>query len=304
MQPNSIEQVVRTGLCSGCGVCAYLQPNDFQMVDVPDQGRRPRALNGGGTPSGEAMAACPCIGLSHDVANDAGGRIEDLRDGWGPVYRLWEGYAVDHELRYGGSSGGAASALALFALEMRGFEGVLHTGPNSETPYLNQTVISRSREELLARTGSRYSPASPCDGLGVIEEAKSPFVFIAKPCDVAAANSARRIRSDLDKGLGLTIAFFCAGIPSTAGTLVLVVEPLPEPVPEVEPEVVDDPEWDVPEPEVLEPEDVLEVEVVPVHLEVFLSLRPQTLQNIALSSFSVPQLEHSITFLHLHNFEA
>jgi coenzyme F420 hydrogenase subunit beta len=219
MQPKSIDQVVKSGLCSGCGACAYLQPKDIQMVDVVDQGRRPQSLHGKGMITGEAMAACPGIGLSRDLDGDASGQVEELSAGWGPVYRLWEGFAADHELRYGGSSGGAASALALFALEGRGFEGVLHTGANSEKPYLNQTVISRSREELLARTGSRYSPASPCDRLGVIEEAKSPFVFIGKPCDVAAANAARRIRPSLDKALGLTIAFFCAGTPSTAGTL-------------------------------------------------------------------------------------
>ena len=44
-------------------------------------------------------------------------------------------------------------------------------------------------------------------------------MFIGKPCDVAAASNARVTRPDLDRQLALTIAIFCAGTPSTEGTL-------------------------------------------------------------------------------------
>jgi hypothetical protein len=47
-------------------------------------------------------------------------------------------------------------------------------------------------------------------------------VFIGKPCDVAGVQAARRERPGLDEKLGLTVAFFCAGVPSTRGTLELL----------------------------------------------------------------------------------
>ena len=72
------------------------------------------------------------------------------------------------------------------------------------------------------RTGSRYAPASPCDRLDLIEEAGKPSVFIGKPCDVAATLKARKLRSNLENKIGLTIAFFCAGTPSTNGTLAML----------------------------------------------------------------------------------
>ncbi len=100
--------------------------------------------------------------------------------------------------------------------------GVLHTAAREDRPYLNQTVLSTTRKELLANTGSRYAPASPCDSLQLIEQADKPCVFIGKPCDVAAVQSARKLRPQLDAKLGLTIAFFCAGTPSTRGTLELL----------------------------------------------------------------------------------
>jgi len=46
--------------------------------------------------------------------------------------------------------------------------------------------------------------------------------MIAKPCDIAAARKAGRIRPKLDRNLGLTVSIFCAGTPSTGGTVELL----------------------------------------------------------------------------------
>jgi coenzyme F420 hydrogenase subunit beta len=145
-----------------------------------------------------------------------------LVDGWGPILSMWEGGAADGALRFAGSSGGAASALAVYALEELDFRLVLHVGADPDAPYLNRTVVSRTRAEVLSRTGSRYAPASPCEMLHAIEEADGPCLFIGKPCDVAAAQRARKYRPKLDRNLALTVAFFCAGTPSTNGTLALL----------------------------------------------------------------------------------
>ncbi len=191
------------------------------MVDAVDYGRRPYfAQREPRDPrSAEAMKVCPGIELSHTFDRNDPALIRELLDGWGPIREVWEGYAADPEIRFVGSSGGVATALALYCLEHAGFYGVLHTRARRDAPYLNETVLSRTREELLAGAGSRYAPASPCDGLKRIEDAPGPCVFIGKPCDVAAVQKARRLRPSLDAKIGLTIAFFCAGTPSTRGTL-------------------------------------------------------------------------------------
>jgi coenzyme F420 hydrogenase subunit beta len=221
-KPATIEEVAAAQLCSGCGVCAYLCPSHLEMIDDFDHGRRPqvRAAATGG--DADAMAACPGIALTHHAEDRPLHPIRSLLPGWGPVLEVLEGFAGDAELRYAGSSGGVATALALYCLERAGFAGVLHIAARPDVPYLNHTVLSRSRQELLAATGSRYAPASPCDGLQRIEDAAGPCVFIGKPCDVAAAGMARRLRPGLDAKLGLTVAFFCAGTPSTRGTLELL----------------------------------------------------------------------------------
>jgi len=219
-----IKDVAEKQLCTGCGVCAYLSPDEIRMVDALEQGRRPwtdgHALQD--PRSREALKACPGVGLAHGPELGAPGTIDELRAGWGPVLELWEGHASDPNIRFAGSSGGAATAIALYCIEAAEMHGVLHSASRSDVPYLNETVLSTERAQLLAATGSRYAPASPCDGLARVEAAPAPCVFIGKPCDVAATGRAADLRPRLREKLGVTIAMFCAGTPSTRATIDMI----------------------------------------------------------------------------------
>lgn len=192
------------------------------MADLPAVGRRPQFTGDAGDAqtTGVALKSCPGAGLSR--VNEIGGGqglIEPLTDQWGPVFAVWEGHAADPEIRFRGSSGGALSAISLYCLEREGMHGVLHTRADTQAPYLNKTTMSKCRADLLGAAGSRYSPASPCEGLQMIENAPLPCVFIGKPCDVAAVHNVRKYQSALAAKIGLTMACFCAGTPSTNGTL-------------------------------------------------------------------------------------
>lgn len=222
MKVSDLEQVVKYQLCCGCGVCAYLHSGQIEMIDASAFGRRPK-FNKKFLDSEvflKSLEICPGAGLSHEPeALHQKGLIQSLTKVWGPVFEVWEGHAADPEIRFKGSSGGAISAISLYCLDHEKMHGVLHTMADEERPYLNKTTMSKNRSSILAATGSRYSPASPCEKLQEVENAPAPCLFIGKPCDVAAVNNARRYKSDLDAKIGLTIACFCAGTPSTNGTL-------------------------------------------------------------------------------------
>jgi len=216
-----IKDVAERGLCCGCGACASMSPDEIRMVDDVENGRRPLVAEDATDPrTREAIHACPGVALGHETETLRDqDLVRELVPGWGPVYEVWEGYAADDAVRWGGSSGGAASALALHCIEHENMRGALHIAARDDVPYLNETVFSTTRDQLLARTGSRYAPASPCDSLETIENAAGQCVFIGKPCDAAAVKKAAELRPALAANLGVTIAFFCAGTPSTRGTL-------------------------------------------------------------------------------------
>ena len=182
---NDIEDIACWRLCTGCGACVPMCPEHaVRLVDIEDQGFRPAINSDNCKECGTCVKVCPGIGISHKPFNNQ--TISELRQEWGPVLEVWEGYASDPEIRYNGSSGGIATALALYCLEKEQSPGVLHIGTKSETPLQNVPVFSKSREAILACCGSRYSPAAPCQKLDWIERAEKSCVFIGKPCDVVA----------------------------------------------------------------------------------------------------------------------
>jgi coenzyme F420 hydrogenase subunit beta len=137
------------------------------------------------------------------------------------VLEIWEGHAADPTTRWRGSSGGAVTALASFAMEAGLAAGAVHVRQSEANALLNESVISDGPAGLLAAAGSRYAPASPCDRLADVAAASRPLVFIGKPCDVQATAAAARRQPAIARNIGLTISIFCAGTPSTNGTRAL-----------------------------------------------------------------------------------
>jgi len=162
---------------------------------------------------------CPGYEAIHQAFKARTALLPELSQRFGLILEIWEGHAADPEIRFNGSSGGLATALALYCLEKEAMYGALHIGADPDCSWKNKTVLSRNREELLLRTGSRYSPASPCDSLDRIERAPNSCIFIGKPCDIAGLRKAQTLRPGLSEKVGVTIGFFCAGTPSTRGTL-------------------------------------------------------------------------------------
>lgn len=210
-------------MCIGCGACAYAcRERKIVLEDVAEDGIRPFLKDSDCKECPDCIKVCPGLETAHEEGGFHPASAPELKVGWGPVLELWEGYASDPRFRFEGSSGGAASALASFCLERRGAEGVMHIGASRTDVWRNRTYYSRSTEELLARAGSRYSPASPCDSLEILENGKGPGVFIGKPCDIVGLRKSESLRSTLCEKVALAIGIFCAGTPSTRGTIDLI----------------------------------------------------------------------------------
>ena len=223
MKFENVSQVATCRLCIGCGTCAYICPEEkVQLVDIEHDGIRPIVLPDSCGSCNQCLMACPGLSTTafyHPSYDGAGDPPEKY---WGRILELWEGYASNAEIRLKGSSGGLCTALSLYCLENNVAGGVLHVGADPELPWKNKTFRSLTREDLIRRTGSRYSPASPCDGLKQIEGAVDASVFVGKPCDIAGLRLAQQMRPNLEKKTSLAIGFFCAGTPSTSGTLELL----------------------------------------------------------------------------------
>jgi len=217
MKFERVDQVVQWRLCLGCGACAAVCENAaISLTDIEDQGIRPVVDASRCQTCGQCVGVCPGIEISHGAFN--GETISELRQSWGPVLEVWEGYASDPEIRFKGSSGGVATALSLFCLENGVAQAVLQTRDKPGAPLENAPVLSRNKNDLMASTGSRYSPAAPCERLDMIRESDCRFVVVGKPCDIVGLRKAQATEEELGKNLALAISIFCAGTPAKAGT--------------------------------------------------------------------------------------
>lgn len=214
--PDPITRVVEQSLCTGCGACAGMFPEQISMVDDAENGRRPvvSPCAAGRRAAEAAVTLCAGQGMDHGALPAA----DQIDRDWGPVAKVWEGWAADPEIRYRGSSGGAVTALALHLLEDEGLDGVVHIAQRADDPRLNQGVISHDRAGLLRGAGSRYAPASPAERLGELAESSGKFAFIGKPCDIASAAKAAAADARIADSLSVTIAIFCAGAPTLEAT--------------------------------------------------------------------------------------
>lgn len=212
-----IRQTVDSHLCTGCGGCAGMFPESYQMLESANAGRRPVSI---GPAPKRALDVCAGSGVDY---RDLDLSTQTEQD-WGPVKATYIGHAADPELRHKGSSGGAISAIAAYAVEKGLVSGILHIGAAPNDALANTARISTSRDALLEAAGSRYAQASPLDGLRALAEAPGTYGFIGKPCDVASLAKTRKAFPDYKDKLPLSISLLCAGPSNRVGVNALLDE--------------------------------------------------------------------------------
>ncbi|MEW5684997.1 MAG: Coenzyme F420 hydrogenase/dehydrogenase, beta subunit C-terminal domain [Pseudomonadota bacterium] len=168
---------------------------------------------GGVSAEAEATIAASCPG---SVVADWSG-APNIHPYWGPWRQVLTGASTDPEVRFEGSSGGAISALLIHALESGLVDRVLHIAADPEAPTRNVTAISRSRAEILARAGSRYTASSPMAAIEAALEEGGSFAFVGKPCDASALRRLALRDPRVARQVPVVLSFFCGGIPSHAG---------------------------------------------------------------------------------------
>ncbi len=222
---STINDVVASRLCIGCGACQPTCPKDsIQLFDFESEGIRPVIAAVENCKDCDLCTkVCPSIETDFrlGVTVEGGFEREGIRN-WGPILEIWEGHSSDQDIRYKGSSGGALTALSLYCLEKGGMHGILHTGQDDKDPSVNRTRLSTTAAAVREATGSRYSPASVCNGLKLIEEAPKPCAFIGKPSEIAALRKSQTVNPKLAENVGVAMTFFCAETPPTKATRSLI----------------------------------------------------------------------------------
>jgi len=210
---QSIETVVRNGLCTGCGTCAGICPEDaiemavdhLRQIYVPCRDREKC------NECGICFDVCP--GPPFDFKklnlNIFSKEPEDIL--LGNYLNCYSGYATDYDIRYNSASGGLATALLIFALEQGLIDGALVTGFREDKPLEPQPFIARTREEIIAAARSKYCPVPANVALkGILNADEGErFAVVGLPCHIHGVRKAEAENKILRERIVMHLGLCC-----------------------------------------------------------------------------------------------
>lgn len=220
-QSATLTRVMAGELCAGCGLCAGIAPDKVAMRLTPDGFARPYPTAGALSATEEATVSLACPGSVVAPWVDS---EPILHPSWGPIGQCAEGHASDDAVRFGGSSGGLLSALAIHALETGLVDAVVHMVTDPDDPIRNRVTISTDRTAIMAAAGSRYGPSPVLAGMAALLDDPRRFMIIGKPCDISALRQLAKIDARVDARFRYKLSFFCGGMPSLAGTRAIIAK--------------------------------------------------------------------------------
>jgi len=215
-------EVVTSGLCTGCAACVIVCPHDVLDYDDQHGAYKPFHLDiDGGRADcthGEkgctlCTRACPRFRnweSDVDVHKFERDRTDDEVFGIGDVLLA---RAVDAGLVEGGQDGGFVSSLLIYALENDVIDAALVSGLQGDgSTWEAQPRVARTRDEVLATAGSRYTySANLLAYPEAIEGGAERIALVGMGCMASAPGVMQaRKAGKVARRLSLTIGLLCS----------------------------------------------------------------------------------------------
>jgi coenzyme F420 hydrogenase subunit beta len=213
MTDKTIAYVVKDGLCTGCGTCIALCPNEAIKLTINEKkGIYVPELNEGKCNNcGICYEVCPGHGVNFKELNLEifGKEPEDVLIG--NYLNCYVGHSTEYDIRYNSSSGGLVTQLLIFALEEGIIDGALVTRMKKNNPLEPEPFIARTKEEIIEASKSKYCPVPVNIALKKILEAEDEerFAIVGLPCHIHGIRKAEQVNKKLKEKIVLHLGLFC-----------------------------------------------------------------------------------------------
>lgn len=208
-----IESVVSAGLCTGCGTCAGICPEE--CIEITTKNPVPIYDVIKCKDCGLCFDVCPGHSVNFPAINKqlfGTDKIEPL----GIFKEAYVGYSTDPEIRKNSSSGGIVTALLLYALENNLVDGAIVVGQKKEVPWLAEPFVAKSKKEVIDAQQSKYTIVPVNSILKRIKSEKSKFAFVGLPCHVHGLRKAANVNTKIIEKIDFIVGIYC-GLSSTLG---------------------------------------------------------------------------------------
>lgn len=213
MTNNTIASVVKDSLCTGCGTCIALCPNEAIKLTINEKKGIyiPKLNEEKCNQCGTCYKVCP--GHEVDFKNlnleIFGKESEDILIG--NYLNYYTGHSTDYDIRYNSASGGLVTQLLIFALEEGIIDGALVTRMKKDNPLEPEPFIARTKDEIIEASKSKYCPVPANIALKEILESKEgeKFAVVGLPCHIHGIRKAEQINKKLKERIVLHFGLFC-----------------------------------------------------------------------------------------------
>ena len=199
-------EVMNAGMCTACGLCVGMCPY------IKTAGERVAVIYPCGLAEGDCYKICPRTPADlADLDRHVFGAERDDHVLGNHAGLFWA-RAADPVTARRGQYGGTVSALTAYALERGVIEAAVVAGDTGAA--YPGPVVARTREEVLACAGSRYSAAPTLAGLHrAARDGAGAVGVVGRPCQVTALRKMQALggggRHPAAGKVGLVIGLFC-----------------------------------------------------------------------------------------------
>jgi coenzyme F420-reducing hydrogenase beta subunit len=217
----STSDIVRSGLCIGCGSCVAGQAggsmrwdsHGFLKPDAPGDRLR--------TPSESFSRQCPFSPAApneDDIASERFPTPVAVDGRIGRFEAAYVGHAVEDPFRANGSSGGLTSWVAAELLRGGDVGAVAHVAPTDPNVTGRHFAyrVSRTLDELRQGAKSRYYPVELSSVIEEIRATPGRYAIVGIPCFIKAIHLLRRIDPVVRERVTHTLGLFCGHMKSAA----------------------------------------------------------------------------------------
>jgi coenzyme F420-reducing hydrogenase beta subunit len=218
----SPRDIVRSGLCIGCGSCAAQAAAPDARMEFDAYGQlRPDGRSGWSRERSVGFTnTCPFSPTAADedrLAADLFAHASAHGEPLGPFLAAYVGYAAEQDFRLRGSSGGMATWMAAELLKKGWVDGVAHVvatqEPDKDGRYFRYR-ISRTEADICAGAKSRYYPVDLAEVLHTVRDQPGRYAVIGIPCFIKAVQLLRREHPVFRERIRYTLGLFCGHMKS------------------------------------------------------------------------------------------
>jgi len=217
---KNVEQVAVFGLCTGCGTCAGVCPQESIRMykKKADQHYLPEINENKCTSCGLCIKVCPGYNVDFIKLNSQVFGCQPSDSTLGNNLGCYIGYSNDPDLRLNCASGGIASQILISSLKSGLINGALLIKLKNGYPLETEATIVTTAEQVLSNSGSKYFPAAVNDGLKYIMNTKGKFAIVGLPCHIHGVRKAESIFKSLKEKIVLHIGLVCSHTVNFDGT--------------------------------------------------------------------------------------